>query len=305
MGLMDSVRAAAANTNYVSPAVAWNIGERLEAQDPRAPARIAANAQTAAAYSAAEAQKEIARLNNAQAARQAQLQYDASTLGERNKQARFNTILSQLFGGGGGGFGATGGGRVSIPGGEMQNFINFPGKGLVAPPSIPGSLMAPPGGGGGGGFGGFGNLFGGGGGGDIGSQGADETLPSFGADAFSRNRERQASNMSSASSARQLGTEQRNIAQQGAARGYGANAPQTMAMQSLANQRSRAGNLAQQQNIRQQYGQGRLGQEMGQQGLLTQARLGFGENRAKMATARAAAQQPGVGLFSSLLSFAG
>lgn len=268
--------AANAGKNYITPAVSWNIGERLEAQDPRNVAMINAQAQERSAYQATQAQREAAKLQADTARRQAELQHAAAMAPLEFEKQKYNTMLSMLFGGAPGG---AGGINPADPGQTGKAYLRFPsgpfsGQ-LAAPSNVPGSVLNDPrvsiqpvgGGGFGGGFGGF---FGGGQGG--GNFGVDRTLPEFSADPFSRSNQKLAETSAQAAGNRQLATQQRQITENAAARGYSGSSPQVMAMQQNANQAARANMLSQRRDIGQQFGMGRAQLEQQRQGLLAQRR---------------------------------
>ena len=182
-----------------------------------------------------------------------------------------------------------------MPGAGGMNFLNVPGAGLAAPPSIPGSLFgSPPGLGGGGGF------FGGGGPGGGQQPGGltDTTLPEFSENPFSRSQQGRAINAARASSQRQLGTEMRNISESGAGRGFAAGSPQTLARQDLARQRSMAGSDADRRGIQDRYAAGRSSIEQQRQALLAQRRTDIGKEDVSRRTAHFGPQSQ---LYSALL----
>ena len=284
--LSDSVMAANATSSYVPGAVAWNIGERLNAQDPRQVANIQAGAQTYAADLAAKQQREAAALQAETTRRNAELQYNASIFPEQQRMQRFNTLLGGLFGGGGAtSFGNPGGGYTG-PGAQLAMY--------------PGGLRPPAAGGGGGGGGGFSGMFGGFGfgGGQPFDFDVDRTLPQFNENPFSQSNQLHAIQGMKASSDRQLGTEQRTIAENAAARGFGASSPQVQAMQSQARQANSANQMSQERGVTEQYGMGRAQQEQQQQSLLAQRRSDIDKARAA-AYAGQAGQK--ASLFNSLL----
>ena len=227
---------------------------------PTGAAEASAAGQAGVAEINARAQREAARMGSETARRQAELQYNASIFPEQQKQQRFNTLSSMLFGGGmpGGGRGAAGG----------MNSFGAPGGGRVGIPTPVG----------GGGLFGGGSLFGGGGpqgvapGGEV-----DRTLPTFSSDPFSRSRLNQEIQSSGAQNARQMATEARNIEESGARSGYAAGSGQTLARQDAARQRGLSGGMTDVRNLRNQFATGGAGLEMGRQGLLEQSRRGIGK----------------------------